>query len=124
MTSDLNRAGRVYVSLDGQRVDVKAEGIDYGFGVPKLTEMVGADRLHGFSGEPQAAFIAFTITDHRDLDLEELFQMQDVTVTAELFSGKVLVLSKASNTGDPQGKSTDGAIALRYVGISLKELKG
>ena len=120
--SDLNRAGRVFVTLDGQRVDVKSEGIKYGFGGPKLTEIVGADGLHGFAGEPQPPFIEFTITDHKKLDLEPLLLAQDVTVTAELFNGKVLVLSQASNCGEPQGQSSDGAVAMRYVGISLKEL--
>jgi hypothetical protein len=120
--SDLNRAGRVYVSLEGQRIDVKAEGIEYGFGLAKLSEIVGADGLHGFAGEPQAPFISFTVTDHKKLDVEDLLKAQDVTVTAELFNGKVLVLSQASNTAEPQGKSSDGGIPLRFVGTSLKEL--
>ena len=120
--SDLNRAGQVFVTVDGNRLDVKAEGIQYGFGGPKLEEIMGADGLHGFSGMPQAPFISFTISDHKRLDLEALLQAQDVTVTAQLFNGKTLVLSQASNTGDPQGQSSDGAIAMRYVGISLKEI--
>ena len=122
MTSMLNRAGRVYLSVDGQRVDVTSGGIRYGFGVVKLTEIVGADNLHGFAGEPQPAFIEFSVTDHQKMDLVPFLQAQDVTVTAELFNGKTLVLSMASNCGEPVGQSSDGAITIRYVGTSLKEL--
>lgn len=120
--SELNRAGIVKVSLDGQRIDVKADGIRYGFGGAKLTEILGGDDFHGFSGETAPAYIEFSITDHKKLDVEALLNAQDVTVTAVLFNGKTLVLSMASNTSDRTGQSSDGAISLRYVGTALREL--
>lgn len=121
--SDFKRAGVVKVSVNGQRVDVKAEGIRWGFGGVKLTEMVGADGMHGFSGEIVAPFIECTVTDHRKMDTEALLNMEDGTVTATLFNGKTQVLSNAHNTSDRTAQSSDGAIVLRWVGTSLKELK-
>jgi len=120
--SDLNRAGIVRVSTNGQRIDVTSSGIRYGFNGAKLTEILGADTFHGFMGEVAPAFIEFSVTDHKDLDVDALLSAQDATVTAELFNGKTLVLSQASNTSDRTAQSSDGAITLRYVGTSLKEL--
>lgn len=120
--SDFNRAGIVRVSTNGQRIDVTNGGIRYGFGGVQLTEILGADNFHGFSGAVAPAYIEVTITDHKKLDVAALFDAQDATITAELFNGKTLVLSQASNTSDRTAQSSDGAITLRFVGTSLKEL--
>lgn len=122
MASALDRAGIVRVALDGGRVDVTSGGIRYGDGGVKRDEILGADQLHGFAGSVTPAFIEFSITDHKDLDLKALLDATDVTVSATLFNGKTLVLSKASNTSDRTAQSSDGAITLRYVGTSLKEV--
>ncbi|UQZ89533.1 hypothetical protein C4J81_15355 [Deltaproteobacteria bacterium Smac51] len=121
--SDLYRAGVVKVAINGQRVDINASGLRYSFGGVKLTEVVGADEFHGFSGEVVPAFIEFTVTDHKKLDVEALLNLEDATVTVVLFNKKTLVLSNASNTSDRTGQSSDGAITMRMVGTSLKELK-
>lgn len=122
MASDMDRAGIVRVAIAGQRYDVTSSGINYGTGGIKRNEILGADQFHGFSGEVVPAYIEFSVTDHKNLDVAKLQEIVDATVTASLFNGKTVVLSKAANTSDRTVSSTDGAITLRFVGVSLKEI--
>lgn len=120
---DMDRAGLVKVSINGSRMDISAEGINYAFGSPKRTEILAGDgRMVGFSGEGIAPFIEFKVIDHAKLDTEALLGITDATATATLFNGKTVVLSNASNTSDKIVQSSDGTFTVRLVGTSLKEI--
>lgn len=124
MVSDLNRAGLVRLSAGGNRLDISAEGVNYGYGVPKLTEIMAGDgRMAGFAGDGRPPFIECSLIDHRKMDVEAMLSAQDLTVTVVLFNGKTLVLSQASNTSENTATSSDGKIAVRWVGTSLKEIQ-
>jgi hypothetical protein len=110
------------VSINGEVVDVTSEGITFSYGGIQYTEIMGADRYHGVSGKPIAPFIQFSVTDSGKLKAKGLLDKAGVTVTAELLSGKTLVLADAVNTSERTGESNEGKIPLRFVGSSLTEI--
>jgi hypothetical protein len=122
--ADIKRAGLRRLSIDGETIDVTAEGLTYSFGGIQFTEIVGADRYHGVAGKPVVAFMQFTTTDAVKLDAAGLLDKEGVTVTATLLNGKILVLTDAINTSERTGESNEGKIPLRFVGSTLTEMKG
>jgi len=117
------RAGLRRLTIDGEVLDITAEGINYSFGGIQLTEIMGAEKYHGLKGTPLPAFVQFSTTDHAVLEVEGLLDRQGVTIVFTLLNGKTLVLNNATNTSDRTAETTDGKIALRFVGDSLTELK-
>ncbi|MDR1656130.1 MAG: phage tail tube protein [Deltaproteobacteria bacterium] len=125
MAGDIKRGGLRRLSIDGNTLDITSEGVTYSFGGLQFTEIMGADRYHGVAGKPVPAFIQFTITDSRKLDtVRDLLDKEGVTVTVNLLSGKILVLSDAINTTERTAESNEGKIALRFVGSKLTEMAG
>jgi hypothetical protein len=118
-----NIIGLKTLSIDGETVDCTGEGITYSFGGKQLTEIEGADRHHGFSAKPIAAFLQFSLTDSQKLEMASVLDKKDVTVQAILENGKILVLSKACNTSDRTSETNEGKTSFRFVGDSLTVLK-
>jgi hypothetical protein len=82
---------------------------------------VGADAVHGYKEVPQVPFIEGKITDSSDLDLAELCDVVDATVTLELANGKVIVLRDAWYAGEGTVDTDEGEIGVRFEGKSADE---
>ncbi|MFN3883272.1 MAG: phage tail tube protein [Rhodocyclaceae bacterium] len=120
--SNNRRAGRIYLKVDGVRYDAKGN-FSYSLGTPKRSAIVGADKVHGFSEEPQVPYIEGEITDSRDLDLRKLTEVVDATVTLELGNGKVISLRDAWYAAEGKGESKEGNIAVRFEGMDAEEVR-
>jgi hypothetical protein len=118
-----NILGLKTLSIDGITVDCTGEGITYSFGEKQLTEIMGADRHHGFSAMPIPAFMQFSLTDSQKLEMASVLSKIDVTIQAILENGKILVLAKASNTSDRSSETKEGKTNFRFVGSSLTVIK-
>jgi len=116
------RAGVCYFKIDGKQYDVKG-GFTYGLGTAKKESIVGHDGVHGYKALPQAPFIEGEITDHYDLDLQELLDFDGVTITLELANGKTIMLRDAWCVSEGQGSSEEANISLRFEGLSAEEIK-
>ncbi|WP_431282722.1 phage tail tube protein [Humitalea sp. 24SJ18S-53] len=117
------RAGTITFKVNGAQQDAKGV-FTYNLGKPKLTAIVGADRVHGFSSAVQVPFIEGMITDSSDLDVASLLSLRDGTVTLDLANGKTIILRTASYAGEGNITTEQGEIAVRYEGLEAIEMKG
>jgi len=115
------RAGLLSVKVNGEILDAVGN-FDYSLGTPKREAIVGADRVHGFKETPQVPYVEGEITDRASLDLRNLFNTQDATITLALRSGKTVLLREAWYAGDAKASSETGAVAVRFEGLSCEEL--
>jgi hypothetical protein len=113
--------GLISLKIDGDQYNAKGN-FTYNLGRPKRDGVIGADGVHGFREEPQLAFMEGEITDNDGLDLATLLDATDVTVTLQLGSGKVIVLSHAWFAGEGTGNTEEGNIAIRFEAISAQEI--
>ena len=116
------RAGLKRLTIGGDTYDVAGDGVTYSFGGVQYTEIVGADRYHGVSGKPIAAYVQFAITDSAKLKASGVLDKIGETLVFSLLNGKMFVLADAVNTSERTGDTTDGKINLRFVGSSLTEI--
>ena len=82
----------------------------------KREGIVGADGHHGFKETPIIGSIEGDLTDFAGLNLGELFDSDDVTVTLSLNNGKIIVANEAYYAGDRTGSSEEGVIPVRFEG--------
>jgi hypothetical protein len=115
------RAGIIALQVNGEVLDAKGN-FSYGLGNPQRTAIIGADRVHGFTETPQAAFIEGEITDRGTLDLAALTATVAATVTLALANGKVVVLRQAWFAADGVGNTEEANIAVRFEGAGAEEI--
>lgn len=117
-----NRVGGILsIQINGESIDVKGSWT-YGYGTPKRDAVVGADGVHGYKEMPQVAFIEGASTDRGNLDVQQLFQVDDATVTVALPNGKGFILRNAWQAGEGTATTEEGEIQLRFEGLSGEEL--
>lgn len=115
-------AGIVFVKVDGQQLQVKAN-VSYNLGLPKREPIIGHDGVHGYKELPQIAFIEGEITDKKDLDLKKFLSIDGASVTAQLANGKTIVLRQAWNASEGTGSTEEGAIPFRFEAKSGEEIR-
>jgi len=115
------RGGILSLNRDGVRLDVKGNWT-YNLGHAKREAIVGADRTHGYKETPQVAYIEGEITDRGDLDLADLLDTRDATITLALGHGKTIVLRNAWWAGDGTVGTEEANIAARFEGTSAEEV--
>ena len=113
--------GMIEVQADGEIFNAKGNWT-VNLGRPKRDEMLGADRLHGYTEKPQVPFIEGEITDRGDLDLDALVTMRNATVTVTLGTGKVFALKDATFAGEGSLGTEEGAIPVRWIGSAAEEI--
>lgn len=114
-------AGIIELKVDGEIYLAKGN-FTYNLGKPKREAIVGADTTHGYKETPQVAFVEGEITDRRDISLETLVALENVTVTLRLGNGKTISLSRAWYAGDGTGNTEEGNIGVRFEGMSGEEI--
>ena len=115
------RGGVISLKLNGEMQDAKGN-FAYNIGRPKRAAIVGADRVHGFTETPQAAFIEGEITDRQTMDLAKLVTLREATITLELANGKTIVLRDAWYAGEGTGNTEEGNIPVRFEGADGEEI--
>lgn len=119
--ADQRRAGLIQLQINGEISDAKGE-FTYDLGAPMRSEVVGADRVHGYTEEPKAPFIEGAITDRGTLDVDALTRGKDLTITLALANGKMIVLRDAWYSGDGTASTKEGEVKVKWTGVSAKEV--
>ncbi len=115
------KAGIIQVSLNGVLQDAKG-AFTYNLGKPIRKAIVGSDGVHGYTEEPQVAFVEGAFTDRGSLDLEALVTMEGALVTVNLANQKVIVLRDAWYAGEGSATTEEGEIVIRFEGKSAQEI--
>jgi hypothetical protein len=117
-----NRVGGVaFLKIDGYQYLLRGD-LTIEFQEFERTEVVGQDGMHGYTEAPHADFISATITDMGGLSVRQLAAVTCSTVTAELHNGKVYILRDAFSTGVRPLNTTEGSIAVKFVGVGEEML--
>lgn len=115
--------GKIFVKADGFQFDAKGQ-FEYNLGADKRDVVLGHDGVHGHKALPQEPYISGEITDNYDLDLKnDVLNIEDATITLELYNGKTIVLRQAFYSGEGTVQTEEGNIAVRFTGISAAEVK-
>ncbi len=114
--------GQIFIKADGFQFDVKGQ-FEYNLGQVKRDPVIGHDGHHGFKAMPQEAYIAGEFTDNADLNLkDDLLNIEDATITLELYNGKVIVLRGAYFSGSGNIQTEEANIEVRFTGESASEV--
>ena len=115
------RAGILYLKVDGEIRDAKGN-FNYNLGRPKREAIVGADTVHGYKETPQVAFVEGEITDKGDLNVSQILNIEDSTITLELRNGKTIVFKEAWFAGDGNIGTEEANIAVRFEAKGAEEI--
>lgn len=115
--------GLINFSIDGETYLAKGS-FTYNINKFKKEKIAGSDQVHGHKVMPQVLFIEGALTDTSALDLQALFNAEDVTCTLELANGKVIVLERAVYAGDGNVTTEEGEIEVRFEGEDGREISG
>lgn len=113
--------GKLFVAINGVGYRGKGNWV-YGVGADLRETVVGTSGVDGYTENPQAPYAEGEITDRGDIDLKQLANATDVTVTLELANGKTFVLREAWAVGPFEANSEDGHITVRFEGLSGEEI--
>lgn len=116
-------AGVAFVKVDGRQLPLRGN-----FTVsPSSLEragIAGQDGVHGFSELPRVPYIEGDISLTPEVSVEELQDITDATVTAELANGKSYVLAQAWTKAAFELNAHDGMARVRFEGVTCNELAG
>lgn len=116
-------AGFIQLQTNGEIQDARGD-FSYNLGQRKREAMQTADgRTVGYKETPQTPFIEGELIDRGDLDVEELVNGKDLTITLKLASGKVIALYEAFFAGEGTASTEDAKVPVRWEGTSAKEIK-
>jgi len=109
--------GIIYVKVDGVTVAAKGSWtVDPG--VSKKEMISGSDGVHGYTEKPKPAKVEGIITDSKELDVEALYRTFDATITIELANGKTFSCEKSVYSGDGEGTTEEGELAVEFQGMN------
>ncbi len=115
------RGGIIQIAANGVVYDAKGD-FTVNYGRPLREAIIGADKPHGYMETPQVPSIEGAITDRGDLSLDDLFTMEDATITLQLANGKMVALNKAYYAGEGTVTTQEGEVAVKWNGDTLEEV--
>jgi Phage tail tube protein len=117
-----NRVGGVaFLKVDGYQYLLRGD-LTIEFQEFERTEVIGQDGPHGYTEAPHADFISATITDMGNMSVRQLAAVTCSTITAELHNGKVYILRDAFTTDVRPLNTSEGSIAVKFVGVGEEML--
>lgn len=115
-------AGTAYLKVDGNQYPLKGNFTVSPSAVDR-SGIAGQDAVHGFQELPRVPYIEGDVSTLAGLSLEEIEQVTDATVTAELRNGSVYVLRNAWTKAAFEVNTHDGQFRVRFEGISCDEIQ-
>ena len=114
-------AGAIFFLIDGVQQNAKGS-FSYNLGQPKRDPIIGSDlTVHGYRETGQAPMIEGVITDRQNLNVMDLLNLRDATVTLELANGKSIV-QRGSFYSHEGGITTEEAeIPVQLTGVEAYE---
>jgi hypothetical protein len=115
--------GIAYLKVDGDQYPLRGN-----FTVSPLTSerngVAGQDYVHGYTETPRVPFIEGDVTLVPELSVEDLGDVVDATVTAELANGSTYVLTEAWTRRAFELNAAEGMVRVRFEGVECYELRG
>lgn len=116
-------AGNIQLQVSGTIQDASGS-FSYNLGQMKREAIVNAaGQTVGFKETGQAPFIEGEVIDRGSLELRDLVNGTDLTITLKLANGKLISLHEAWFAGEGTGTTEDAKIAVRWEGTSAEEIK-
>lgn len=114
-------AGIAYVKVDGSQLPLRG---NFTVSPSRLERagIAGQDGVHGFSELPRVPYIEGDISLTPEISVEDLQDITNATVTAELANGKTYVLSEAWTKAAFELNTHEGMARIRFEGITCNEL--
>jgi hypothetical protein len=120
MATNRRLAGIAQIAIDGTNYDLVGEVI-WSPSDRKRETLVGVDKVHGYSEQVVAGFIACKLRDNGATAAYSFQQMTDVTVQLTLANGKVVGGNGMWNTDAVEVENAEGTFAVRFEGDSVSE---
>lgn len=108
-------SGVCYCKVDGDQIDLEGT-INITPGMVTREMVTGSTGAIGYSETPRAPTVEVTCYPTKE-QLKKLLDTTGFTVTAELASGAVFVLSEALVTGDPSVDAQAGTASITFTGV-------
>src|SRR3954467_3729788 len=115
-------AGVALLNVDNQQLALRGNFTVSASPIER-TMLAGQDRVHGYQELPRVPYIEGDVSTVRDMDLEDLDGMTDVTVTAQLANGKQYTLIGATCKAALENNTRDGQVRVRFEGLWCEELQ-
>jgi len=114
-------AGIAFLKVDGSQYPLKGNFTVSPSSVER-TGIAGQDYVHGYSELPRVPYIEGDVSLVPELSMENVENIVDATVTAELANGKNYVLRNAWCKSAFELQSHDGQVRIRFEGLSCDEV--
>lgn len=113
-------AGTSYLYVDGVEYAV-VSGVGYQVNTSVKETLMGQGGVHGFSRKPVAPYIKATVRDSRGTRVQDFEEMEDVSVSLELASGKRVSGNGMWCVNAVEVNSDDATFELRFEGPDVRE---
>lgn len=110
-------AGIAYLKVNGAALPLKANCVVSPDGVERAM-IAGQDAVHGYSENPRAPWIQADISLTPDVDMEDISDGTDETVTVEFADGAVYALQHAVCKAATEHQTKDGQVQVRWEGTA------
>lgn len=118
MANTSNRlAGTADLSVDGQTYLVSGD-FEYNPGLVSRESLAGMDQVHGYGEKPNVPHISCTLRDSGGLSVAALNAMTDVSISATLANGKVIVGRNMWTVESQTAKAADANIEVKWEGLT------
>lgn len=114
-------AGTAYLNVDGVTWLLRGD-LEYASSTVERETVVGMDGIHGFTEKPSVGVIKGKFTDYGNFPISEVGQMRNVTITAELNNGKLIVGRNMWSIGKPSVNVTEGSFDVEWNGPIVQEV--
>ena len=113
--------GTAYLKVDGAQFALRGD-LTISIDPVERTGVAGMDGVHGYTEAPRIPFIEGSFSDIGGMSLTQLQRHRDVTVTAEVLSGKVYLLRNAWTATARELNAVEGSVTIRWEGESGEEI--
>lgn len=109
-------AGTVNFTVDGVAYALEGD-FEYSSALVTRETMTGQDTVHGYSEKPIAPHISGTIRDMQNMTVLGLNAMTNVTLSAELANGKLIVGAGMWTVDAQTSKTDESKIEVKWEGM-------
>lgn len=121
MPSKNRRAGIIELQQNGNVMDAVGS-FTCNYGRNKKEGLVGPTGVQGYKENPQIAYIEGEIRDAQSLDIDDILNFDEGTITLTYANGKSFMLEEAWYAADGDLDSDEGKIQVKFEGMSADEV--
>lgn len=108
-------AGTVYFKVDGQQLSVTG-GVEVPMNTTVRDDVIGLDGSVDYKETSRAPYTKVTAKVPKNFPIEKLTQSDSMTITTEMATGRVYVLSRAWLHGEANYNPEEGTVDLEFHG--------